>query len=360
MLRSDIARTLDITPSALSHRTSPLVAAGLVREMGEDNGQIGPGRRSRLIGIAPHGAYAVGIHSMRSEIEVGLVNFGGRLIANESLAVPGDTEQTMQVIGESITRLLATTGIDPTRILGAGLATIGASDTERGIEFRYQSSGGRITTTHIATASMLSRCFPKPVEMATKARAMAMAERWFGSKHRDFLLIHAHHGVGSAVVLGGRIHQGQGHAGAMGHIQVSPGGPLCSCGKRGCLEVFVGRRALLERIGNDLSDLYVAAALAAEGDGPLIAVFTDAATTIATACAPIVDALEPEAIILTGPIFEAPGTLQTIKEYLDGNTFVGRLHGVETRLSSFGRNAGVIGAASLVFGSLVRDGQAPD
>lgn len=360
MLRCDIAQTLGITTSALTHRTSPLMQAGLIRETGEDDGQIGPGRRSRLLGIAPDGAYAVGIHSMRNEVEVGLVDFGGRLIANEQFAVSDSTEQAMQAVGESITRLLAATGIELKKVLGAGLATIGASDTEWGVEFRYQTSGGRITTIPIATASMLSRSFPKPVDMATKARAMAVAERWFGGKHRNFLLVHAHHGVSSAVVLGGYIHQGQGHAGAMGHVQVSPDGPLCSCGKRGCLEAFVSRRTLLQRIGNGIPDLFSAAALAGEGDQFLTSVFTSAAHTVATACAPIVDVLEPEAIILVGPMFEAPGTLQIIKEYLDGNTFVGRLHGVETRLSSFGRNAGIIGAASLVFGSLVQDGQAPD
>jgi predicted NBD/HSP70 family sugar kinase len=271
-------------------------------------------------------------------------------------------EQAMAGAAEAISTILDQNGISSQKLVGIGIATVGASDTQSGIEYRYEVMQGHITPVPIATAVALSRHVTLPVEMANKARAMASGERWFGCKLHSFLLIHAHHGVGSAVILGGYLHTGQGHAGTIGHIKVGDNGPVCSCGEQGCLEAHVNRHALLAQINrfHKLDDLYDAASLAQKGDQRIASVFCDAARLIATACAPVVDALEPEALVLVGPMSAVPQAIEAVKAYLDTHTFVGRLHRIKVLPGSFGKEAGVIGAASLAFGSIIQSGRKPD
>ncbi len=77
-----------------------------------------------------------------------------------------------------------------------------------------------------------------------------LAERWFGSGQgvRDFLTITIGRGVGLGIVTNGQFYRGAGGgAGEFGHIVVDPEGPLCDCGKRGCLEALVSDPALLSQ-----------------------------------------------------------------------------------------------------------------
>lgn len=360
MMRIDMAKWLGITTSAVTYRTAELIAAGLIREVGEVSTRTGPGRKSQLVDLASDGAYAIGIHRTGTEIEVGLVGLKGKTVAVRRLAMPPQSayraEQAMADVANTMASILADYAISPDRLVGIGMATIGAADTLKGVEYRYEVGDEQITPIPMTTAAALAQYVAVPVEMANKARAMASGERWFGCKLRSFLLVHAHHGVGSAVILGGYLHTGQGHAGTIGHIKVDDNGPVCSCGEHGCLEAFVNRHALLAQINefSDLTDLYDAAEVARAGDQRIVKVLCHAAGLIAQACAPVVDALEPDALVLAGPIAVVPQAIEEIKSYLDTHTFVGRLHRIRVLPDSFGREAGVVGAASLAFGSLLQ------
>ena len=61
----------------------------------------------------------------------------------------------------------------------------------------------------------------------------------------SFLFIHGETGVGGSIVLDGQILRGDhGWAGEIGHVNVVPGGDICGCGRRGCLEAYAGFHAL--------------------------------------------------------------------------------------------------------------------
>jgi glucokinase len=54
-------------------------------------------------------------------------------------------------------------------------------------------------------------------------------------------------GVGGGLILNGKLREGRGAAGEIGHVVVKPGGRLCSCGRRGCLEAYAGRTSMERR-----------------------------------------------------------------------------------------------------------------
>jgi N-acetylglucosamine repressor len=366
MMRVDMAKWLGISTPAVTYRTSDLINAGILNEIGEADGQLGPGRRSQLIDLNPEGAYVLGIYRTRAEFELGLVNLKGEVVASRNLNTTLDYKENLdeiiELIAKDCRKLISEVNIPAERLLGVGVGTIGAADSQKGVEYTYRMQDGRITPVPIPTGDTLSRYFGIPIEMATKARALASGERWFGCRRNSFFLVHVHHGVSSAVVLGGYLYKGQGHAGAMGHVKASIDGPLCTCGERGCLESIVSRDALLKKIKpyRRVTDLYEAVELANNGDERIMETLCEAAKVIATACTSIVDVLEPETLVFVGPLFNSPKVLETIKQELDAHTFVGRLHQIEVSPSSFGKDAGMIGAASLVYSTLVQAGQSPD
>ena len=114
--------------------------------------------------------------------------------------------------------------------------------------------------------------------------------------------------MGGAVVCDGQVVTGdRGFAGEIGHLAVSLDGPVCSCGRHGCLEAYAGRRALVERAGvaegaaavRDESFDELLRRLAA-GDAQTVAAVDDATRAIASAVASAVNLLDVDTVVLGG------------------------------------------------------------
>ena len=84
------------------------------------------------------------------------------------------------------------------------------------------------------------------------AKALALGEGAYGAARgeRNFLAMVVSTGVGGGIVLDGRLLDGaHGNAGHIGHVIVEPGGELCACGARGCLEAIVSGPAIERATG---------------------------------------------------------------------------------------------------------------
>jgi len=89
--------------------------------------------------------------------------------------------------------------------------------------------------------------FGVPALMDNDANAAALGEYRFGAgQDCDYLLhVNVGTGIGGGIVLHGQVYQGAtGMAGEIGHMVVQPGGPLCTCGRRGCLEALASGPAI--------------------------------------------------------------------------------------------------------------------
>jgi glucokinase len=85
------------------------------------------------------------------------------------------------------------------------------------------------------------------VHIDNDAKALALGEGWIGAAkdERDFIAMVVSTGVGGGIVLDGRLLDGAtGNAGHIGHVIVVPGGRLCECGARGCLEAEASGTAI--------------------------------------------------------------------------------------------------------------------
>lgn len=124
----------------------------------------------------------------------------------------------------------------------------------------------------------------------------------------SFIYISTDIGIGGAVVLEGRVQTGEhGFAGEIGHVSVSFDGPVCSCGRRGCLEAYAGRRALVEAAG--IAQGVNATRMEAidelqkrwnSGDGATIQAVDRAVGAMASGIASAINVLDIDTVILGG------------------------------------------------------------
>src|SRR5699024_6600641 len=115
-------------------------------------------------------------------------------------------------------------------------------------------------------------------------------------------------GTGDGVLLGGRVYRGfAGTAGEIGHVQVDPGGAICRCGRRGCLNTVVAAGALLTalRASHGPLTLRDVVTQAVAGDPGCSRVLTDAARTIGRVVAGLCQTINPQLVCVGGELVEA-------------------------------------------------------
>ena len=140
----------------------------------------------------------------------------------------------MTFILRELDRLLERAGVPHSRLRGVGVAIPGLGDA-------YLRSAGRSAKEELAARSGV------PVFVEHDVNAMALGELWFGAAkgEQHVLCINIGWGLGLGLILNGRLDHGRdGFAGEFGHIEAVPGGELCHCGKRGCLETVASGMAI--------------------------------------------------------------------------------------------------------------------
>ena len=106
-------------------------------------------------------------------------------------------------------------------------------------------------------AAEISRAYSLPVKLDNDANAAALAETLWGSGrgYRNVFYVTIGTGIGTGIVLDGRIYHGRtGAAGEGGHVTIDYHGPRCGCGKRGCIEVLASGPAIARRAQDKLRE----------------------------------------------------------------------------------------------------------
>lgn len=161
-------------------------------------------------------------------------------------------------------------------------------------------------------------------------------------------------GVGGGLILDGRLYRGATRsAGEVGHQVLSPRGPLCHCGKRGCLEAYAGAdavlraaRRLMRRPPRPLTPKSVADAANA-GDPGALRVWEEVGGWLGRGIANLCLVCDPEAVILLGGVARAGGLLlDPVRRELDAQPFREPFERL-TLLAPAGRDWGCVGAALL-------------
>jgi glucokinase len=265
--------------------------------------------------------YVIGIDMGGTNTVFGIVDVRGNVISKSAIktAVHDDVNLYVNDIYHELMKLIdAEGGID--QIRGIGVGAPNGNYYSGNIEYAPNLPWKGV----IPFAKLLNEKFGVPVALTNDANAAAIGEMTYGIARgmKDFIMITLGTGVGSGIVIDGKLVYGHdGFAGELGHTTSIRNGRLCGCGKNGCLEAYssatgVARtaREILETTNQDsilrnipLSDItskdvYEAAK---EGDQVAIDIFNFTGKILGEAFADFVAFSSPEAIILFGGLSKA-------------------------------------------------------
>jgi glucokinase len=271
----------------------------------------------------------------------------------------------MERIAETIHSALEPLRIDPQDIAGIGVGCPGPLDLNEGVILEAPNLGWK----NVKIKSVLEHEFKCPAVILNDVDAGVYGEYRFGAGRgaRCLLGVFPGTGIGGGCVYDGEILRGQSRSCMeVGHIQVAPGGPLCGCGRRGCLEAVASRLAisaaviqaayrgeapyLMKNYGTDLMKIRskTLRESIANGDSRIEEIVRNAARQIGIAIGNLVNLLLPDKIILGGGLVEAmpdlfvrPALTAARKRAMPAFT-----DSFEITAATLGDDSGVMGAAA--------------
>lgn len=217
-------------------------------------------------------------------------------------------------------------------------------------------------------AAALESELDEPVILENDANAAAIGEMWRGAAqgYRTIICVTLGTGVGGGIILDGKLWRGaDGSAGEIGHIGVDPfGGVACTCGSRGCLEVYASATAIVRMtrearprypnsILHNTEDLTSAKVYQAgtEGDELAIEVFRRMGVYLGIGLASLINVLNPEIVVIGGGLSNGWDLFEKhVHQQVIERAFPIPARRVKIVRAECGDDAGLLGAARLAFG----------
>ncbi|MEV6968362.1 ROK family transcriptional regulator [Hamadaea sp. NPDC051192] len=360
--RAELAARLDVPRPRLLAELDRLLAAGQVAEAGP--AQSRGGRRSTLVELNPEIRYA-GVDLGATSIDVEITD--GRLEPVAAYSEPADIRSGPKATLHRVNELLAKAKADGhfSHLDGIGIGVPGPVSFRDGLPVSPPIMPG---WDRYPVRELLTREHGCPAVVDNDVNIMAVGERHGGVAHSvdNFLFVKIGTGIGCGIYLNGAVYRGSdGCAGDIGHIQVDPAGPVCTCGNHGCLEaVFSGGAlareataaarsgaspALAERLAaNGVVTALDVAAGAAEGDVACIQLIRDGGRRVGAVLASLVSFVNPSLIVIGGGLAQLGHVmLAEIRSVVYKRSLPLATGNLPLVLSELGSRAGVAGAALL-------------
>ena len=358
--RAEVARRIGLSPATVTGITADLIEGDLIFE--KETGDSSGGRRPILLALNPSGGFVVGVKLTEQQAIGALTDLEATVIAKQADDLSGrDAIQVVETLSNLVTELVSLAGLPRSKLLGVGVGLAGIVDSGRGLLRQSPFFGWR----DLPLRDLLQQKVNVPVYVDNDVNTLTLAEKWFGAGQGvdNFLTITVGRGVGMGIVVNGQFYRGaRGGAGEFGHTVISPDGPGCDCGKKGCLEVFVGDQGLLRQaeegfrkgaIPRPVGSIDELIALAEQGSPAAREIFSRAGAILGQAVANLINIFNPQRIIIGGEgVREGEWLFAPMHTALACYAMPGLLEDTEIRIEPWGDDAWARGAASLVLREL--------
>jgi predicted NBD/HSP70 family sugar kinase/biotin operon repressor len=353
--RSELARRTGMSRTTVSSIVGELEAAGVLIESEVDSGASPRGGRPpRRLSFSRAAGVAIGIDFGKRHLGVAAADLSHTILAEAQRPVRAEdpAEAGLDAAVALVEEVMERAGVTPEQVVGVGLGLPGPIDRRSG---RVGSSSILPGWVGVRAADELGKRLSLPVAVDNDANLGALAELHWGAAagRRDVAYLKISTGIGAGLVLDGRVYHGTGGlAGEIGHAIVDEQGPVCRCGKRGCLETLAGASALAEllepRLGRAISTAELLS-LATSGDSGARRVIADAGRHIGGVVATLCDLFNPELIVVGGELGRAGDVLlDPMREQVHRNAIPATARDVEIVEGVLGPRAELLGALALV------------
>lgn len=312
--RTEIASATGLSHSTISAISADLIAEGILAEAkGAEPATARRGRPQVGITLNPKAATAIVVVLSLNDLTAAVIDYAGGLVAEEKRRLSTATMSRDELVAELVAmlrRLTAVRAADSRKPLRIVLAIQGITDAAARVMLWSPITPHR----DIPFADVLEREFVIPTTVENDCNMMAVALRWRDpARYRDdFLAILLSHGIGMGLVLKGELFTGtQSSGGEFGHMIHRPGGALCRCGRRGCVEAYAGDYAIWRNAQNKSenstpedgvsnADMQALADRAREADGPEREAYRTAGTAIGYGIGSLFALIDPAPIAFIG------------------------------------------------------------
>jgi predicted NBD/HSP70 family sugar kinase len=305
--RADLARVSGLQRSTISLIVEDLIARHWVLE--GPTGRLPRGRRPTFLRLNDE-RVIIGVDLRPTQITVALSDVNGKFASQETMETPANPKAALDGIISRVQRLLRSCN-DKKMVEGIGISVPGRVD--RGAERLVFAPN--LTWPEFDLRSPVEKATGLDVEIENAANACVLAAVWFNHMDsRNMVVVTVSEGIGTGMLVNGQIARGfSGMAGEFGHVPLDPKGPLCTCGSRGCWEVYGSNRAALRYYfesgaqaggasGLNFLDLL---RLADQGDTRAAQALETMAHYLGRGMRMIVAGLDPEQIVLVGDLTRA-------------------------------------------------------
>jgi glucokinase-like ROK family protein len=372
--RAQLATRTGLNKSTVSSLVEDLLTRRLIHETGINSN--GAGRPATLLEINPQVGAVIGVELGVDFVAVVLTDFLGAVLWRSQIHADAAESQD-ETIGD--TRAVVDNAIEvcrekDLRILGLSFSIPGTVDLEKGVLIFAPNLNWRDVPIRDLFSSTGLKVF-----IENDANAAAVGEHLFGVAQdlKDFIFVFAGVGLGGGLFLNDQLYRGKGgYAGEIGHtaILAEPFQQACHCGHLGCWETYANQASIIRRVqaridaSKDESSLIpslmeqqhaplslsIIKQAAEAGDRNAIDSLAEAGAAMGSGIASLVNILNTENIILGGPISVAGDYLMpSILSSVDKQAMHEIVVQTEIKLSAFGADASLIGAAAVVVNDIL-------
>lgn len=356
--RSELARETGLTRASISLIVTDLVNEGVLIETGLRSSAAG--RKPVLLELRPEFACAFGLTISRVGTQAGLIDVTGRLLFQIPVTISKTSSARAILDVKQALRTVLGSGALKGRLLGLGISTPGPVDVLTGTILNPPN----FDLWHgVKLCEKLADTVGGPVFLENNSQALTMAEKAYGAGRQfgSFVLLVVEGGIGAGIIRGEERHSGwRGFGNEVGHTSINYNGPRCSCGLRGCVEIYASDQSVLTRAQKShpsLASWQDFVDLTYTGDPMCRRLMDDQARALATVLVNVLNVFELDAVVLTGTILYRGETLRAaIEKYVNQTAITRHLRHVPVRLSTLGEHAELRAAAGIAIEQLVQGG----
>jgi glucokinase len=273
-------------------------------------------------------------------------------------------DAVMQQMAVSVGTVLDEAQLNREDVLAVGVCAAGFFDWQEKVMVSSPNLPG---FSGVALEKRLSSLLGLKVLAENDANAAALGEARLGAGRgcSEVVYVTVSTGIGAGLIINGRIYRGgRGFAGELGHMVVKPDGPVCGCGRRGCLEAVSSgtaiARAAKEAVNQGAATILKTAAdgqltapavfaAASQGDAVALSVLQHAVHYLGMGLVNVVNMFNPEVIVIGGGVAEAGETfLSPLSEIIAARAVPPAASSVALKKAQLGVKAGVAGMICLL------------
>jgi len=313
--------------------------------------------------------FILGVDLGGTKIAAALATTRGEILARgrSPTHAQAGPDAVIESICATINEVLSAKALEPSLLLGIGIAAAGVIDSVNGkVIFSPNLPGWH----EVPLRDTIEQQFGIPAYLGNDANLAALGEWHFGvgEKVANLIYVTVSTGIGGGIIADGKLYTGAcGAAGEIGHMTIDVNGPRCRCGNVGCWEALASgtalareavmritegaRTSIIELVGGDVSkiDAKIVGLAARQGDELAQKLVSHLGYYFGVGLANLVNIFNPELILIGGGVAKIGDLLlQPAIKVVKERAFSTSANAVDIKPATLGDDSGIMGAAAFV------------